>query len=120
MRPLEWRDKPKSPFTNITTSSSERVLPVSIAFLLARKMICSQMLNSIAFAVLLLLPRLLIHAVYDIGDIIEMGFQVCDNEIGCIQKITGGTDVLLATSLSKKVSCIKSGLMDRTLRTVPA
>jgi hypothetical protein len=37
MQPLEGRDKTKSPFTNITTSSSERVLSLSIAFLLARK-----------------------------------------------------------------------------------
>jgi hypothetical protein len=51
-------------------------------------MICSQMLNSIDFALLLLLPRLLLGAVYDIEDTIGAGFHVCDNEIGCIQKIT--------------------------------
>jgi len=76
------------------------------------------MLNSIAFTVLLLLPRLSIRVVYDIEDIMAAGFQVCNNEIGCIQKITGRTDVLFTTLLSKKVSCIKSGLLDRTLRTV--
>jgi hypothetical protein len=83
----EGRDKAKSPFTTITTSSLKRVLSLTIAFLHAKKMICSRMLNSIAFAVLLL-PRLLIGAVYDIEDIIRGVLQVCDNEVGCIQKIT--------------------------------